>query len=456
MLIDSGNLNLNHLPRETMVEKIVIVGAGASGVLLAHYLLQRRQPYQIDIYDRLSDPRTIEFSKARTYPITLTERGMSAIAQIAGLEAAVKAICLETNGTVFHQKNGKTRVTSRKKSLLTLDRTNLVITLLQHLTQKYDNSRINLHFGHTCTEVNFAEKSVTFQALAQTNESTAANVTVNYDRLIGADGARSVVRSQFLNTEMFEFEQKYIPNVYKSIVLPDAARSPDVRLESGKVHSWRTKDGIVVLLLYQADGSMSGAIYFPRHNTQVVNLATPEAVLQFFHEHFPEIGQLMPPKEAEAFWNRSQSSVLTIRCNRYHYGDRVLILGDAAHATSPSLGQGCNAALEDAAIFDKLLDEFGDNWAKAIAQFTVRRKADAHALVELSDNSIPASSKLFIEFAIRARLAKMLHKVFPNRFSPSLFELVTESSVPYSEILDRYKGWIAKVKKSNQQFLEAP
>ena len=46
--------------------------------------------------------------------------------------------------------------------------------------------------------------------------------------------------------------------------------------------------------------------------------------------------------------------------------------------------EGCNAALEDAAIFDNLLDEFADNWASVIAQFIVRRKADAHALVELS------------------------------------------------------------------------
>ena len=433
-----------------MVEKIVIIGAGPSGVLLALYLLQRSDRYQIDLYDRLGDPRALEFSNARTYPITLTERGLSAIAPIEGLEAAVRAISLETNGTVFHQQKGKTRVTSRKKSLLTLDRTNLVITLLQQLTEKYDQSRINLHFGHVCTDVNFADQSVTFQPKAQTSESTDANLTVNYDRLIGADGARSAVRSQFLNTEMFEIKQKYIPNVYKSLVLSDVNQASAPYLESGKVHSWGTRDGIVVLLLYQADGSMSGVIYFPRHNTQVVNLKTSEAVLQFFHQNFPEVGQLMSQSEAEAFTKRAVSSALTIRCNRYHYGDRVLILGDAAHATSPSLGQGCNAALEDVAIFDHLLNEFTDGWASAIAQFTVRRKVDAHALVELSDNSLPSSSKLFIEFMIRARLAKMLHQFSPNRFSPSLFELITESSMPYSEILDRYKGWIAKVKKSNQ------
>jgi kynurenine 3-monooxygenase len=108
-----------------MVEKVAIVGAGASGVLLAHYLLRRGDRYQVDLYDRLGDPRVMEFSNARTFPISLTERGLSALGQIAGIETAVRAIGLEMSGTVFHQQNGKTRVKSRKKPLVTLDRTNL-------------------------------------------------------------------------------------------------------------------------------------------------------------------------------------------------------------------------------------------------------------------------------------------------------------------------------------------
>ena len=52
---------------------------------------------------------------------------------------------------------------------------------------------------------------------------------------------------------------------------------------------------------------------------------------------------------------------------------------------------------------------------------------------------------------LREQLAKTLHQLFPDRFSPSLSELVFESSVPYSEILDSYQGWIAKVKKRSQK-----
>ena len=442
-----------------MVKKVTIVGAGASGVLLAHYLLRRGDQYQVDIYDRLSDPRIIEFSNARTFPITLTERGMNALGQIAGLETAIRAIGLEMSGTIFHQQNGKTRVKSRKKPLVALDRTNLVTTLLDELTQKYDSSRLNLHFERACTAVDFAAKTITFENTALTSAPTATDLTVGYDLLIGADGARSVVRSYFLNTELFEFEQKYVSTDYKSIILPrpfaartEGNRSLDFNLEPGKIHSWQSDDGtFVVLLLHQPDGSMSGVILFSRQNHEVANLSTPEQVQQFFHNRFPEVGQMLPESEAERFLARSSSRILTIRCNRYHHGESVLIIGDAAHSVSPSIGQGCNAALEDVAILDELLDEYADNWAEAIAQFTLRRQADAHALVELGDYSFPSSSQLFIEFVLREQLAKTLHQLFPERFPPSLSELVFESSVPYSEILHFYQGWISKVKRRAQK-----
>jgi kynurenine 3-monooxygenase len=73
------------------------------------------------------------------------------------------------SGTIFHQPNGKTRVKSRKNPLVTLDRTNLVITLLDELTEQYDNSRLSLHFDRACTAVDFAAKTITFQNTTSTS-----------------------------------------------------------------------------------------------------------------------------------------------------------------------------------------------------------------------------------------------------------------------------------------------
>jgi len=434
-----------------MVKKVVIVGAGPSGLLLAQYLLHRGDNYQIDIYERRSDPRIVSFSKSRTYPISLNERGMKALRQIEGLEAAVKAISLEMNGTIFHQKNGKTRYTPRENPLFTLDRTNLAIALLENLTSKYNNTRLNIHFDCQCQQVYFATKTLT---LINNAVNTEKCFTINYDFLVGSDGAYSAVRESLNSTEVLECEQRPITTDYKSFVLANSDVKSNIKLEQNKIHSWMLKDGTVVLLLHQLGGTMSGIIHFPRQQNQVANLSTTEEVLKFFQENFSDIGELMSESEAEALLNKPASTVLTVRCNSYHYGDSILLIGDAAHAVSPSIGQGCNAALEDVFIFDQLLDECSDNIAEAIAQFTVRRQPDGSALVELGDNAFPLSQGLFIEFIFREAVAKILHNIFPKRFSQSLFYLISETTVPYSEILNLYKDWIAKVKKSNEKFLE--
>jgi kynurenine 3-monooxygenase len=211
------------------------------------------------------------------------------------------------------------------------------------------------------------------------------------------------------------------------------------------------KDGTFVVLLHQRDETMGGVILFLHNKNQIADLSSPEEVLQFFQNNFPEVAQLMPKEEAEAFLNRPVSRILTVRCSRYYQDGSVLLIGDAAHAVSSSIGQGCNAALEDVVLLDNLLNEYSDDLAVALEQFTVRRKQDAHALVELGDNAFPSSAGLFIEFVLRESLAKILHQIFPKRFPPSISELVFETTVPYSEILNSYKGWISKVKKSNEK-----
>ncbi|HYW18064.1 MAG TPA: NAD(P)/FAD-dependent oxidoreductase [Nodularia sp. (in: cyanobacteria)] len=432
-----------------MVKKVAIIGAGPSGILLAHYLLRRGDKYQINIYERRSDPRVLSFSKSRTFPISLNERGMSALRQIEGLEAAIKAVSVEMTGTLFHQKNGKSRLTPRKNPLVTLDRTNLVIVLLKELSQKYDESRLKIHFDCQCTSVDFAAKTVTFQSIA---EKQKHDFTVDYDLLIGTDGANSAVREGFLGTEHFECEQKYYPTDYKSIFL-DNSKNSNLYLKSDNIHTWRLADGTLMVALHQADGTMSGAMNFPREKNQIAGLSSAQEVLQFFQENFPEIRQMMTEAEAQAFLKRPIAKILTVRCNHYHQGDSVLIMGDAAHAVSSSIGQGCNAALEDVAVFDHILNEYADNLAESLKEFTICRQPDGYALVELGDYAFPTSTGLFIEFILREYIAKTMHRLLPKFFPPSLIDLIFETTVSYSEILNLYQGWISKVKKSDEKVL---
>ncbi|MGL5881280.1 MAG: FAD-dependent oxidoreductase [Xenococcaceae cyanobacterium] len=429
-----------------MTKTVAIIGAGPSGILLAHYLLRRGDRYRVDLYERRSDPQTIPFSSSRTFPLSLNQRGIDALNNIEGLVEMVKGISVSSTGSVFHQSNGKTRFTPRQNPIFILDRTQLAIALLKKLTETCDPTRLNLYFNHQCTKVDFASKTATFC------QNQTAEITINYDLLVGADGAKSLVREKFLSTELFELEQKYIPTDYKSIFLPNSVKTATDKLSSGYVHAWRLKNGTGVLLVHQSDGSMSGVMTFPRDGNSLATLTTATEVLQFFRQHFAEIGEIMTESVAIDFLSRPVSSILTIRCSHYHYADSVLIIGDAAHAMSPSLGQGCNSAMEDAAIIDGLLDEYSDNLGVAIAKFTERRKSDAHAAVELSDNVFPSfNQKLIVEFVIRQQLAQICHRFLPKYFSPSLLELISGTAIPYSTILANHQRWISRVKKVNQK-----
>ncbi len=115
----------------TMVKKVVIVGAGPCGLLLAHYLLRRDDKYQIDMYERRGDPRQTSFSNARTFSIAISLRGKNALDKIDGLWETIKTKGVELLGSSVHQKNGKTRsFSSGKLKSIIIHRYFLTTTLL--------------------------------------------------------------------------------------------------------------------------------------------------------------------------------------------------------------------------------------------------------------------------------------------------------------------------------------
>ncbi|WP_019504161.1 NAD(P)/FAD-dependent oxidoreductase [Pleurocapsa sp. PCC 7319] len=97
-------------------------------------------------------------------------------------------------------------------------------------------------------------------------------------------------------------------------------------------------------------------------------------------------------------------------------GGQILLIGDAVHAVSPSIGQGCNAALQDAMIFAQVLDEYQDDWEKALPAFTSKRLEDVHALRDLSDYTIPRTKWMTLELIFSSLWAKSYAPGFHNSF----------------------------------------
>lgn len=441
-----------------MLKKVVIVGAGPCGLLLADYLLSRDRQYNVEIYERRADPRIVSYANSRTFPIALNDRGYNALRQIPRLEEAVREASTTVTNMVGHQKNGKTKVMPRSKPLFCIDRTDLVKVILEQLTSKYHNPELKINFNCKCDGVvqpsNINGEDFTVKNIKFRNLETETDFNIDCDLLIGADGASSVVREIFAGlSDSFEYSPEYVPTAYKSIFISGSDNNQSMGV-GGKFHFWNKIDDYTrILLLEGTDGSLNGVIRFLYKKNSIANISTIEEALNYFQENCPQLKEWMSTESLEKFVNNPVSRVTTVRCDRYHLGDNALLIGDAAHAVSPALGQGCNSALEDVWILNNLLDEYSDNWAEAIEQFTIRRKPDAHAVVELSSYVSPLSPKLFIEFAIRQGVNKVLHKLFPQYFLPPIFECLSQPTVRYSEIFRSYKGWMSKVKKSNEKLL---
>jgi len=422
-----------------MLKKVVIIGAGPAGLLLAHYLL-RRGKYQVELYEQRSDPRLLDGSQ-RTFPISLQERGRKAIRALAGLEEAIALQGVFCNGTKIYRKQGKARKIARAVEILTIDRNRLVMILLQHLIKTYTSEHLMIKFDCKCVQVNRRAKTITLQS----NKGEA--YTVAYEHLVAADGARSHIRDYLVQNAGLQCEQSYVPDAYKSLFL-NRLNPAGLELEPDKIHAWNLDNKTRLLMVPQPGDRLHGVVIFEQAQNPFIGLSTKEEILTFFQENFPLFGQLMSEEEAEAFLQRPVGRVLTVRCDRFHDSDSVLLIGDAAHAVSPSLGQGCNASLEDVLVFERLLDRYEDDWAVVLPAFSEQRVPDAHALRDLSDYSFPRTKLLVVEFFLRLTMSRFLHRWFPKRVKPFVFDLVLDEDLSYSQVLSFSQGWINKVKRS--------
>lgn len=436
-----------------MNQRVSIIGAGPAGLLLALYLL-RRHNYQIDIYELRSDPRNSPQLNSNNYPLILCQRGIAACQKVDGLIEAIKSAGIEIEGAITFNNN-RNKFKSKRKKLISINRQTLVITLLRHISNNYGSERIRIHFEHKFIQSNLAQKQATFQ-LSRDSESTAdqsIELTIDYDLLIGADGVHSKVRNSCLREAGIECKKQPSHLNYKSLFLSSLSQSTKNSLELGRVYGWRSSDGITLLASRQKDRAMGCTLFVPTDNKSLDQLHTTAEILNFFAVNFPAIADSISDLEAQAFLRQNTAKIWTISCDRYHYKDSVLIIGDAAHALSPTIGQGCNSALEDVMVIDSLLDQHGDNWNQVLPAYSQLRVADAHAVRELADHALPLTKSMFILFILKLTIDRTLHRLLPRFFSLPFFDLISDTTISYSAI---YRGdcqWIALVKKNNLRYL---
>ncbi|KAH9564208.1 hypothetical protein CY35_04G013600 [Sphagnum magellanicum] len=436
--------------KETLASnEVTVVGAGPAGCLLAIYLLRRG--FSVNLFEKreatIAQPGEL-LRNSYSYSMVLASRGTKALER-AGL-ALPSTLLNPLSGSCHHLAN-RTRFIDypSEPGFQTFGTSrNALVGYLQESLLLGRYPKLKTYFGYELVSLGEKKNIATFRVFANSNIQGMKEelVEVKYDFLVGADGANSAVRSQIFRLEErnphssneqepLKMDIQHNVHNFKSLYIgPLVARKSFLHPHHDRVQGWSSLN---LLFVGMADGSFWGGSF----HQDLVSATTSLEVEQKLRQHTPEVLELLleeNPNFAEDFVKRPpNSSGLAIILSRFHH-DNILLIGDAAHAMFPTYGTGCNAALEDCLIFDKLLDDFLSSgpvgkvpFDEVAAEFTRRRRADAHVIVNLNTTK-ELFPRNFLDL-MQMQLLTTLHKWAPKFFKLRSFNQLW-SDMPFTEI----------------------
>ena len=413
-------------------EKILIVGAGLCGSLLALRMAQRG--YQVEVYESRSDLRNSVISAGRSINLSLSDRGLKAL-RMAGLEKKARELCIPMKGRLMHDSASNTFESNysgrQGECINSISRGNLNGLLLTE-AEKYPN--VNIHFNTKCLEIDIESKIVHFQS-----SDSKEQFTVQADVIFGTDGAGSSLRKSYEKQfPAFKVSQEFLTHGYKELEIP-ADKNGGHLISKEHLHIWPRGD-YMLIALPNMDGSFTVTLFlsYSEGSYNFDNLITKEKIIEFFEKDFPDTLALIPDVLKE-FENNPTGKLGTVKCYPWAYKGNTLLLGDSSHAIVPFYGQGMNASFEDVFVFDSVLNQFEGDWATVFSEFQKQRKIDADAIADLAiDNYYEMRDHVANPLFKEKRIVEMgLEKFFPTEYF-SKYSLVTfNEHIGYHEAMTK-------------------
>jgi kynurenine 3-monooxygenase len=411
------------------METILIAGAGLVGSLLSIYLA--RLGHQVQIFDRYPDFREAEVPGGKSINLTLCERGFAAL-DLVGVGDRVRSISVPCYGRVIHNVDGTLEYQpygTHREAIHSVSRNHLNRVLLGLALEQ---PNLECHFKKKILEVDLGRPSLTLRDL-RSGELTE----YRGDRLFGADGAHSVVRTQLQRSRRFYFQQEYLDQAYKELSVAPSADG-GWALEGNAIHIW-PRNHYMLIGFPNLDHSFTLSLHMPYDGAKPAfsSVLTPKDLKELFKTSFPDAVPLLPNLVAD-FFGRPEASMITVRCFPWTFEDKVLLIGDAAHAIVPSYGQGANSGFEDCSVLSDCIVDSGGDWRRAFARFEAQRKPNADAIGDLALQHFHELRDLVgdHEFQLRKKVERRLNELYPDRYIP-LYNLISFTRVTYVEALKR-------------------
>lgn len=384
----------------------IVVGGGIGGLSAAIGL--KRAGWQVTVLERSEESRpagaglTLAPNAVRALDwlgvgARLRSRGMSQGA--AGLRAASGRWLLRVDLGELHSRFGASGYLLHRADVHAL------LTDSLHLD--------DVHAGHQVTRVDPKTATVTCQPAA-----TGGSRTMAADLVIAADGLHSPLRTQLFPQHPGPAYAGYL--TWRGVVPADARAA--IGLGDTVTESWGRgqRFGIVPLL--------DGRVYWfatlsappGSHTTEGI-----EGVARRFRQWHDPIPRLLAATPPEALLRHDIYSLETPLPS--YVSGRVVLLGDAAHALTPDLGQGACQALEDAATLGGLAAQHGDVESVVDAYDRARRERTQRLVRASAQHGRIAQWSHPVAAAIRNSLVRLTS---PSRYLRTVSETLSWSPDP--------------------------
>ena len=355
--------------------KIAVVGAGIGGLTVAALL--QEHGHEVKVFEKNQELREVGagigiggnvIDKLHNHDLA---KGIKNAGQIIDTLAIA-----DNSGTALSKIKLK-----RNTINLTLERQSLLETI-----QSYVQSS-SIYTGYQVLSIENEANKVTVHFEKHEAET--------FDLCIGADGLHSSVRASVApNTKVNYQGYTVFRGLVNDVQLKDANTATEYWSKQGRV-------GIVPLLNNKVYWFI--AINAKIHNTEYQTYGKPHLQARF--NHFPNEVREVLDKQSET--GILLHNIYDLKPLKTFVYNRTVLLGDAAHATTPNLGQGAGQAMEDAIVLANCLETY--DFDQALERYDKLRVKHTKKIIKKSrkiGKVAQSTQRLFIK--VRNAIAKRI------------------------------------------------
>jgi len=409
---------------------VTIIGAGLCGSLLS--IILARRGIKVTVLERQVDPRTVHAAAGRSINLVLSARGNRAL-KYAGIFEHIEPLLVPMKGRLIHHEDGTTELQSygqrESEQIYSVSRAELNRMLIETAEKEYN------------VRIRFQQEAVSYYpdeaVLRIRDHEKSTDYDVRAIPVIGADGAGSVIRRAFTDAGKISPGETLLEHCYKELSIPGKANG-SFQLEHDVLHIW-PRGGFMLIALPNPGGDFTLTLFLPSSGpNSFVELDTDDKVSEFFARNFADVVPLID-NLIGSYGDNPVGILGTVRCRHWHDSDKLLLIGDAAHAVVPFHGQGMNLAFEDCVVLDQVLENPDADWTTVFEVYEAEQIANANAIADMAlENYVEMRDTVRNpKHMLRKQLSFELERRLPNRFIPRYSMVMFHDEIPYAVAQER-------------------